>query len=228
MRAELNWSENAFGYGYYDGPGGALSHFIWGSAQGEHGPYTISIRAYQNTDQLLELLALIQLWGDQVNAIGMLEFREVQLQDFIRQPIRQRRVTQGSKFETKSGSLAYWQARILDLDACLAKTHLPGPEVRFNLDLSDPVASSLDAGSNWQGIAGRYVVTLGPDSGAEPGEAKDLPTLTASVNAFTRMWLGALSASSLTISADLKGPDDLIRALDRTVRLPAPQLAWDF
>ena len=228
MRAELNWTENPFGYGYYDGPGGTLSHFVWGSAKGEHGPYEISIRAFQTTDQLLELLALIQSWGDQVSAVGMLEFRDVQLQDFIRQPMRHRRVTLGSKFETRSGSLAYWQARILDLHACLARTHLPGPEVRFNLDLTDPVTASLLDGSNWQGIGGQYVVTLGPESSAELGEAADLPTLRTSVNAFTRLWLGVRPASSRAITTDLVGPEDLLKALDDAVRIPTPQLEWDF
>lgn len=228
MLAECNWTEDQFGYGYFDGPGGALSHFIWGSAKGEHGPYEITIRAYQSDAQLLELLALVASWGDQVSAVGTLEFPEIQLQDFIRQPFRNRRVSAGGKFETRSRSMAYWQARILNLEACLAKTHLPGPEVRFNLDLTDPVTTSLDPGSNWQGIGGQYRVTLGPNSTAERGEADNLPTLSASINAFTRLWLGVRPASSLAITTDLSGPADLIEALDNCVRIPPPHLEWDF
>lgn len=228
MRAELNWIENPFGLGYFDGPGGTLSHFIIGEAAGEHGPYTITLKAYENHTQLMELLGLIRSLGDQVNSIGMMEFADIQLQDLLRQPMRHRRLTADSKFAAISKSIAYWQARILNLESCLAKTHLPGPPVTFNLNLSDPVSDSLDAGSNWQGIAGQYIVTLGAESSAEDGVREDLPTLTASVNAFTRMWLGVRPATSLSATADLTGPSSLLAALDACVCIPQPHFEWDF
>jgi len=51
-----------------------MSHFIWGEMKNGHGPYEITARAYQNDQQLMELLALIRSLGDQVNSIKMLEF----------------------------------------------------------------------------------------------------------------------------------------------------------
>lgn len=228
VAAELAWDENTYGLGYFDGPNGTLSHFIWGSAEGEHGPYTVTWRAWQTREQLLELLALIKSLGDQVGSFGMLEFGEIQLQDLLREPMRQRRTTAKAKHENKSVAIAYWQMRILDLEACLAKTHLPASPLKFNLRLSDPVEAHLDEGHNWRGIGGDYIVQLGEDSGVETGRSRHLPTLNASVNAFSRLWFGIRPASSLAITDDLEGGPELIKALDRTVRLPKAHLGWDF
>lgn len=228
LKSELNLTDNGFGLGYFDGPNGSLSHFIWGSSKGEHGPFEISVRAYQNTDQLIELLALIKSMADQINLVELLEFGEFQLQDLLKQPFRERRATENARFSSLSVSMAYWQARILDLNACLAKTRLDTPTLRFNLNLSDPVAAELPEESNWRGIGGEYVVQLGESSYAEPGIDHQLPTLTASVNAFTRLWLGVRPASHLAKTTDLGAKPELLAKLDRTVRLPRPHLGWDF
>ncbi|UCH77896.1 MAG: hypothetical protein JSU81_09245, partial [Candidatus Coatesbacteria bacterium] len=71
-------------------------------------------------------------------------------------------------------------------------------------------------------------VTLGPSSGAEPGHDASRPTLTASVNAFTRMWLGIRPASGLAITDGLAGPPGLLAELDEVLRLPDPTPDWDF
>lgn len=234
VKSELEWTENGFGLGYRDGLKGELTHFIWCAAKDEHGPYTIAARAYQSGEQLLELLALVKSLGDQVSSIGLLELGDVQLQDLLKQPFRHRRITAKSAHENSSRSMAYWQLRILNLEACLAKTHLNTPEVRFNLHLTDPVEDFLDQsragarGSNWQGIGGEYVVTLGSDSGVEPGERRELETLTASVNAFSRLWFGIRPASSLAITDDLQASASLLNDLDDTMRLPKAHLGWDF
>ncbi len=228
LKSELNFVDNGFGLGYFDGPNGSLSHFIWGRMKGEHGPFEINVRAYQNTDQLLELLALIKSMADQVNLVELLEFGEIQLQDLLKQPFRERRSTEHGRFSSLSLTMAYWQARILDLNGCLAKTHLDTEPLRFNLKLSDPVAEILPTDSKWRGIGGDYVVELGPKSFAETGNNSQLPTLTASVNAFTRLWLGVRPASHLAKTTNLGANPDLLAKLDRTVRLPRPHLGWDF
>lgn len=228
FKAEMEMTENGFGLGYYDGANGSLSHFIWGSTKGEHGPYEITFRAYQNTDQLFELLALIKSLGDQVNLIETLEFGDIQLQDLLKQPFRTRRGTENSRFSNSSSSMAYWQARILDLDKCLRKTRLHAETLRFNLELTDPVVDSLPADSNWRGVGGNYIVQLGPESFADPGADKTLPVLKSSVNAFTRMWLGTRPASNLAATTDLQAEDALLDQLDITLRLPKPHLGWDF
>jgi hypothetical protein len=157
----------------------------------------------------------------------MLEPGDIQLQDLLKQPFRHERGTAGSKHENKNSAMAYWQLRVLDLQACLAKTTLDGPTTRFNLSLSDPVVDHLDDGPNWRGIAGEYTVTLGPESGATAGTNKAFPTLSASVGAFSRMWFGVRPASSLAITDELSGPTELLTQLDATLRLPRPHLGWD-
>lgn len=226
--AELKFTEKPFGLGYFDGPGGSLSHFIWGEMKDENGPYRITMRAYQTRAQLLELLALIKSLGDQVSSFRTLEFGEFQLQDLIDQPFRNERIRAGSTHAMRAHAFAYWQLRILDLESCLAATRLSGPSVSFNLVLTDPLNDLLAGATNWQGLSGDWVVTLGNDSEARRGKDPNLPTLSASINAFTRLWFGIQSATGLAIGDDLSAADELLTALDRTIRLPKPHLGWDF
>jgi hypothetical protein len=227
--ADLIWSENGFGLGYSDGPNGELTHYLWVSAKElEHGPYDAWLMVFQTVEQFRELMALLQSLGDQVRAVSLREPPGIQMQDMLEQPFRQRALTKGSKFESSSRASAYWQVRLLNLPGCLARTHLPGHEVRFNLRLTDPVEPFLDEKAPWHGVAGDYVVTLGHSSGAEPGRDAALPTLSASVGAFTRLWLGVRPATSLAITDDLAGPPALLENLDWALRLPAPKPDWDF
>ena len=117
---------------------------------------------------------------------------------------------------------------MLDVAGCIAKTHLDAETVTFNLALRDPIAAHLDGANAWNGCAGDYVITLGEESAAEAGRSPKLPTLDASVGAFTRLWLGVRNASSLTLTDDLAGNDTLLRALDRALRLPRPHMGWNF
>ena len=125
-------------------------------------------------------------------------------------------------------AIAYWQMRICDLPACMALTHLDGKDVHFNIELDDPITRFLDSDSKWKGISGNYVVTLGVESSAAEGSDAKLPTMKASVGAFTRMWLGVLSAGSLAVSDQLVADEKLIADLDRILRLPDPKVDWEF
>jgi len=69
---------------------------------------------------------------------------------------------------------------------------------------------------------------LGLSSVAEPGIDTTLPTLNASVGAFTRMWLGVRPATGLSWTDELSGPEELLEALDRLLCLPDPKPDWDF
>jgi hypothetical protein len=225
----MMWAKNGFGLAYDDGPGNELSHYLWCSAEpGEEGPYTVEWLAYRTPDQFLELMALLKSLGDQVRQVKMREPAGIQLQDLLERPTQMRHLTARSRFEQRINASAYWQMRILDLPECLARTKLPGDELRFNLVLSDPIADLLPAEAPWRGVAGEYIVTLGPSSGAEQGSDETLPTLSASVNAFTRMWLGVRPASGLAITDDLAGPPELLAQLDDVLRLPDPKPDWDF
>lgn len=228
-RAEMELGENAFGLGYFDGPGGALTHHIWLSTkQVEHGPYHVWWYSYQTGDQFRELLAVLKSLGDQVRLVRMPEPPGIQLQDFVRHPFRHRIASRKSDYDSRGSLLAYWQMRICDLAGCLAETKLPGTAVRFNLKLDDPIVKKLPENAPWRGIGGDYVVTLGPDSGAEPGHDDALPTLEASSGAFTRLWLGVRPATGLAISDRLSGPPVLLEELDWLLRLPPPRPGWDF
>ena len=50
----------------------------------------------------------------------------------------------------------------------------------------------------------------------------------ASINAFSRLWLGVRPARGLAVTDDLDGPRDLLEALDEAFRLPEPVRDWDF
>jgi hypothetical protein len=226
-RAEMMWSENGFGLGYAD-EAGELTHHLWFSAKEvEEGPYRVAWSAYRTRDQFLELLALIRTLADQVRSIRMHEPGGIQLQDLLRKPFRMREITRRSPHEHKLNASAYWQARILDLPACIERTRLDGGPVRFNLALTDPISDWLPA-APWRGIEGDYAVTLGRQSSATRGRAPMLPALRASVGAFTRMWLGVRSATGLSWTDELAGPPDLLADLDRVLSLPVPSSDWDF
>jgi len=225
-RAEMIADKKAFGLGYFDGE--ELTHHVWINPEKvEPGPYTVKWMAYRNGDQLLELLALLRSLGDQVHLIELHEPPEIQLQDLLRRPLTNRLASKKSEFQNQVQADAYWQLRILDLPGCMARTHLPYGEVRFNLRLDDPIGSLLDDSAPWHGITGDYVVTLGSESSARLGTDSSLPTLTASVGAFTRMWMGVRPASGLAVTDSLSGPADLLSSLDHALLLPEPHLGWE-
>ncbi len=228
-RTDLEGMSNAFTLGYFDGPDGTLSHFMTlGAQEREQGPYRVQWMVYRTPEQFLELMALLRNLGDQVRSVRMAEPAGIQLQDLLRQPFRFRALTEKTKFEARTHAVAYWQMRICDLPGCLAQTHLRGETARFHLRLTDPIERFLDADSPWCGIGGDYIVTLGPESHAERGETASLPTLTASVGAFTRLWLGVRPATGLAVTDELSGPPELLEQLDWTLRLPSPKPDWDF
>ncbi len=142
-------------------------------------------------------------------------------------PLRTLRSRDGGTFDMKPRSNAWEQARIVDLDACVAAVQLPGETVRFTLQLHDPITEWLAADATWKGISGSHVVTLGPASSVEPGSDNSLPTLSTSVGAFTRLWIGAQPAASLAISDHFECEPELENALDRVMRLPTPNTDWD-
>ena len=98
----------------------------------------------------------------------------------------------------------------------------------MNLVLDDPITKYLDDDQAWRGTAGEYVVRLGAECQAVPGSDAALPTLTASVNAFTRTWLGVRPASGLAVTDRLTAPDELLERLDWAFRLPVPHWDWTF
>ena len=162
--------------------------------------------------------------SDQVASVIMWEPPGVQMQDFIARPFRERTRSLKSDHETSHRAAAFWQMRILDLEQCVGARSWSGPEVRFALDLSDPVATIEPAVD----LTGQYVVTIGETSSVEAGSAKGLPVLEASVNGFSRLWMGVRPASVLAVSGGISAPPDLLRSLDEAFSLPEPRLGWFF
>ena len=234
VEAECRWTDDGFGLGYRDEGDGRLTHFLFARAKGEHGPYRIGFLAYEEPGQLLELLRLIKELGDQVTTVRLHEPPDVQLQDLVANPIRRLTQTQSSTHATGAEALAFYQYRILDLPTCVAARRWSGPEIRFNLRLTDPAVAALARDGDrapdeaWPGVAGDWLVTIGEKSSAEAGRDPALEQATASVNAFTRAWLGVRPASSLALTDDLDASPDLLRALDEAFALPTPRTGWDF
>ncbi len=226
----LSSYKQSFGLGYFDGPDGQLTHHVWFGVKENVGvgPYTVRWMAWQTPQQFRELLAIIKSLADQVAMISVREPSGIQWQDLIEKPFESQTLSRGGEYEQRIECSAYWQMRICDLPKCLDQTHLSADELRFNLQLTDPIERFLADDASWRGVAGQYVVTLGRASSAELGEVATLPTLDASVNAFTRMWLGVRPATGLALTDDLCGPPQLLEQLDLVLCLPEPKPDWDF
>lgn len=227
-RADTAFCENGVGLGFRD-DAGKLTHHVWlHITDVERGPNDVAWLAYRDPEDLMELLAVIKSLGDQVRLVRMEDPPGIVLQDLLTQPFKQTAVTDMGKFAVGVRSRAPFQFRICDVSACMERTHLPAGETRFNLILSDPIAAYLPEGTTWRGVGGEYRVSLGAESGADEGHDPSLPTLTASVGSFTRLWLGARSAISLKVTDGIQAPDELLRTLDVLFRLPAPHPDWEF
>ena len=227
-KAETAFTELPTGLGFRNKKG-ELTHFIWGSNKGENGPFEITMLAYQNTHQLQELLALIRSLGDQVFSVKLNEPPEIQLQDFLKQPFMRQETTSNGDYAESFTASAYWQLRINDLEACLRQTCLPtNRPLTFNLALTDPISEFLPSGQSWRGIGGDYTVTLGSESRADKGKQAGLPHLHASVNGFSRLWLGCASAQAIALHGEINAEQTLLEDLETCLRLPTPRTGMDF
>ena len=227
-KAEMGEDDKTIGFGYFDDKG-ELTHHIWIYGKGkENGPIWIPWMSYQNLDQLMDLLALIKSFEEQYHLVRMYEPPHIQIQDFIERPFLNKAITRKSEYQNEVRTSSFWQVRILDLAKCLAKTELNCEDIRFNLELSDPIEKFLPKEFKWRGVAGKYIVTLGKKSSSVEGEDSSLPTMKVSVNGFSRLWLGIAKASALVYSDGLEAPETLIEELDRKIQLPTPRIDWDF
>lgn len=228
-RSTVLRSPNGFGLGYFDDPVETPSHCLWcGIQQTARGPYVVEFMAWKTREQFLELMGLIKQWGDQIRLVAMSEPSCIQLQDLLDRPTQHFWSTMGGEYASLNRAHANFQYRILDLEACIAATRAPGPAVCFNLALADPMSDAPVAGVGWPGLAGTYRVALGPTGAVKRGADPSLPTLVASVGAFTRLWLGVRTASGLAVTDALSGPVELLKALDEALCMPSPVTDWPF
>ncbi len=228
-RADMGWTESPLGLGYRDG-NGELTHFFWGEMKDENGPYEIIAIAWREPEQLQELLALLRSFGDQAYRVKLLEPAGIHLQDIIARPLRESGTSEGGQWRKGAEAEAWWQARINDLAACLRHTSLPQPgaPLVFNLHLDDPIERFLPSKSAWQGTGGDFIVQLGAESHAEPGNRRGLPSLRAGVGGFTRLWLGCAEASAIAAAGQIEASRQLLDDLEATLRLPIPRTGCEF
>lgn len=224
IKTEFGWTEQPFGLGFRD-ESGELTDVLFGEARDEHGPYVINWFGYRDLPGLFDLLGAIRTLGDQAHEVQMVEPADVQMQDLLREPFRSIARKHGEGYHQAA---AWWQIRVLDVPAAVAAVPVRGEDLRFVLHLHDPAADHLPDDHAWSGTTGSWVVTLGAESRAEPGETADLPVLTSGVGPFTRMLFGVRDASVLATTTDLRGPEGLLADLDAAIALPPPRIGWDY
>jgi len=207
---------------------GVLSHFLLGTLKGEHGPLRLEMFVYQNSDQLLELLALLKTLSDQVRIVEMASPLGITMQEFLEFPMRHREVTEGSKYENSTIAYSFFQARILRLEECVSAAKFEGSGVKFNLHLDDPITKYLESEDSFKGCAGDFSVELGQKSSVNDIQDSNLPSLSCSINTFTRLWSGARSASSLVATDGMQADPGLVEKLDRLIRFQELKTDWDF
>ncbi len=223
---EAAWAEHSYGMGF-EGPDGELTHHMFLEREGEHGPDQVLWMAYETHQQAIELLSVMKSWSTQVHGVRLIEPAGLQLSELLRQPFRRYRTSKGGDFEQRPEGQSWTQLRILDLPACMAAVALAGPTVRFQLELSDPIEAFLAVDSAWTGLTGTWTIELGERSRATRGGSDGLLVMAASVNAFTRLWFGAATATTLRGMGKLDAPDELVEQLDRRWRLARPVVDWD-
>ena len=157
----------------------------------------------------------------------------------LKRPFREQAIAEKGKYYAEQNTYAWYQLRILDVPVCVAAVSFAGPPVRFNLSLTDPVTEILNTAKQvtakikepWTGVGGDYSVALGTKSKARLVSAdkldKTLPTLSCSVNTFSRLLWGVAPATSLAISDGLQAPHGLLLALDPVFKT-GPNPVWDF
>lgn len=232
-RDKMAWSsDETYGLGYYN-EAGEITHMLWIRKEGDYsgpfanGPLVVEFMTYQNYEQFLELLAILKNLGDQIYAVKINEPAKIQLQDYFNYPRKQYNQS-GSKYGYESKAFAGWQIRILNLEKCIRATNLKCSSIKFNLELYDPIEDYLDS-NEWGGLSGNYQLKLGGSSSIKKGKNSELPTLKATVNSFSRMWLGVLAPSVLAIRDGVSGPEQLIESLDYLFGyLPKPKMEWSF
>lgn len=228
LLAELEWTENPIGLGFRNSAG-KLTHFIWGTNKDENGPFEIRAMAYENREQLLELMALIKSLGNQLYLVRLTETQQLQMQDLLEEPFRSQNKTEGGNYPESIITEAFWQLRINDLHTCLAATHLAHrPTLSFNLSIEDPITRYLDENQSWRGIGGEYTVHLGEECVATEGFSDGLSTLKASTQGLSRLWIGAASANRLATTGEIIGEQSLLDQLEETISLPTPRPGWEF
>lgn len=224
-------AENGFGLGFEDKKG-KLTHHFWAKPKGESGPYDIWWMVYRNYTELIELMSLIKNLGDQVYTVTLREPWGIQIQDLLIRPFRTREISGEGSFRNEMKAASWKQARILNMESVLAALRLPFGRIQFNLELTDPIEKYLSDDADWKGLGGSWTVTLAETGSSatrnKNSGAADLPVMTATVNAFTRLVFGVTTAAGLAATDNLSAPSELLKWLDDHFRMPRPEMVCLF
>jgi hypothetical protein len=222
--AEMLWYPDCYYLGFED-ERGELTHCLCARKKGESGPDEVKWLAWQNREQLFELLGVFKGMADSLYAIRIADPPGVQLQDLVERPFESAEKREGGPFHQPDLAGAWEQWRILQPAPAFAGVRAAG-SLRFAVDLHDPIEQFLPEDRAWRGLSGVWTVELGePCSMRRGGSA---PKLHATVNAFSRWWLGARPASHLALTDHFDGSAALIEDLDRCWRPPRPRNDWEF
>ena len=224
---ELVWGENGSGLGF-ENEQGELTHFIWLSTKGTHGPYNCLAKAWQSPEQLVELFSVLKSLSDQVHGIRLPDPAGFQLQDFLERPFASLRKQKGGAFDSATSANTWMQCRILNVPRCCEAMRFFGESISFQLELTDPIGDYLPESCAWETTAGSYVVQLGNTSCATKGLDDSLPVVSCSVNDLSRLWIGSASAASLTTVGSLVADPEVIERIDSLIQLPSAHIGWDF
>lgn len=226
----ISEAKNGFGLGFED-ENGDLTHHLWAKPKGENGPYEVWWMVYQDYDGLIELLSLLKNLGDQVNTFKLREPWGVQIQDLLDRPFRIREISEGSPHQNRMTAASIKQARFLNMETALAALYLPAGNLKFNLELTDPIETLLPDDSGWKGLGGIWSITLSDDGSSARRQKRSqvgLPTMKASVNSFTRLMFGVSTPAGLAATDNLSAPAELLTELGEKLRLPPPDMVQIF
>ncbi len=228
--AAVNLDHEVTIYGYRTD--GAISHWMAVEHNDENGPDRVVAWAYERPEQCLELLRLIQEWGDQVDLIGFIEPVWMQAQDLDAEPGHNSRRTKGSKVHVRTEADAWWQIRILDLQACISAMAPVSEPFDVVVEIDDPVADHLvESGfsGSWKPLTGVWRFSFGDTHSVQRLPSGGEVTLVTSINALSRWWLGVMPASALAVMGQMDADVQTLALLDSlTAHLPRPQPGWDF
>ena len=213
-------AEHGVGLGIYDK--GTLVAHLWGIVKDD-----INVRvewwAANSPSHWIALLNGVATLKDQVQRVEILYPPYICIEDLLNRPCRRIRGTPSTERAPYS-PLEYWQIRVLSVPSCIAKISLPlERQRRFNLRVH---GESIQLNPHDKDAVSDYTVTLGARSECEPGHAAGLPLLECGIGAFSRLWCGAYSATTLALTDHLLAPRELLTTLDTCFLLPTPNCDW--
>ena len=165
---------------------------------------------------------MLRCLADQVRWVVIPEPWCLQLQVLTSYPYRQHVLTKGTTNEYRVVNEAWWQARVLDLPACVAPLRTVRP-LTLSLTVTDPLAErGLDT------VQGDWTLTLSPDGSTATRGHAGQADVACSVNTLTRLLLGVREPSTVLATDGVDVDPDLAASLDDAVRLPRPDVGLDF